>query len=34
MKTKIEGAVSKVVPDSVTAEMHPKQAQPKEKKTA
>jgi uncharacterized protein len=34
LKTKIEGAISKVVPDSVTAEMHRKQAEPKEKKTA
>ena len=31
MKTKMEGAMSKVVPDSVTAEMHRKQAEPKEK---
>lgn len=34
MKTKVEGAMSKVVPDSVSAEMHRKQAEPKEKKTA
>lgn len=34
MKTKLEGAMSKVVPASTGAEMHRKQAQPKEKKTA
>ena len=34
MKTKVEGAMSKVVPTSVSAEMHRKQAEPKEKKTA
>jgi short-subunit dehydrogenase len=34
VKTKLEGAMSKVVPDSVSAEMHRKQAEPKEKKTA
>lgn len=33
-KTKFEGAMSKVVPDSVSAEMHRKQAEPKEKKSA
>jgi hypothetical protein len=34
MKTKLEDAMSKVIPDSVSAEMHRKQAAPKEKKTA
>ncbi len=34
MKTKLEGAMSKVIPASTGAEMHRKQAQPKEKKTA
>jgi uncharacterized protein len=34
VKTKLEGAMSKVIPDSVSAEMHRKQAAPKEKKTA
>ena len=34
MKTKLEGAMSKVIPASTGAEMHRKQAEPKEKKTA
>jgi len=34
IKTKLEGAMSKVIPASTGAEMHRKQAQPKEKKTA
>jgi len=34
IKTKLEGAISKVIPASTGAEMHRKQAQPKEKKTA
>lgn len=34
MKTKLEGAMSKVIPASTSAEMHRKQAQPKDKKTA
>ena len=34
IKTKLEGAISKVIPASTGAEMHRKQAQPKEKNTA
>ena len=34
MKTKLEGAMSKVIPASTGAEMHRNQAEPKEKKTA
>lgn len=34
VKTKVEGAMSKVIPSAVSAEMHRKQAEPKEKKTA
>lgn len=34
MKTKLEGVMSKVIPASTSAEMHRKQAQPKQKKTA
>lgn len=34
MKTKLEGAMSKVIPASTGAEMHRKQAEPKKKKTA
>ncbi len=34
IKTKVEGAMSKVVPTSAAAEMHRKQAEPKDKKTA
>lgn len=34
MKTKLEGAMSKVVPGSVSAEMHRKQAEPKDKNAA
>jgi uncharacterized protein len=34
MKTKLEGVISKVVPNQAGAEMHRKQAQPKERKSA